>query len=86
MSFSAPGLLRVFVCACVVGGVVELLAAPQHSALHESAHATDSTESTILEQLPLDFIVNRGYWQTPARFVARKGAVSAAFRQCAVRS
>jgi len=68
MSSSAPRLLHLLVCACVIG-VAELPAAPQPSALHESAPTADST---ILEQLPIDFIVNSGRWQTPARFVARR--------------
>jgi hypothetical protein len=68
MSFSVVRWLRVSVCACVIGVVLELVAAPQHPTLHESAHATDST---ILEQLPLDFSVNSGQWPTPTRFVAR---------------
>ena len=72
MSFSAPRLLRVLVCACVIGGVVELLAAPPLPSLHRSSHLIDSS---ILERLPIDFIENRGQRQTPARFVARKGTV-----------
>ena len=81
MSCRAPGLLRVFVCAGVMTGVAELLATPQPPARRESSHATNST---ILERLPIDFIANRGQWQTPAQFVARKGTVAAAFEPHAI--
>jgi len=82
MSCTAPRLLRVFVCACAIGGVVELLAESPHPALRRASHASDSS---ILERLPIDFIENRGQWQTPARFVASKGAVAAAFEPHAIR-
>ncbi len=65
MSCTAPRLLRVFVCACAIGGVVELLAESPHPDLRRSSHATDSS---ILEHLPIDFILNTGQWQAPARF------------------
>jgi hypothetical protein len=82
MSFNGPRLLRAFVCTCVMAGVAELLATPQSPTRRESPHATDST---ILDQLPLDFIVNSGQWQPPARFVASHGAVRAAFEPHAIR-
>ena len=62
MSCTAPRLLRVFVCACAIGGVVELLAESPHPDRRRSSHATDSS---ILERLPIDFIRNTGRWQTP---------------------
>jgi hypothetical protein len=37
-----------------------------------------SKHNALLTNLPMDFIENRGQWQTPAKFIARKGALEAA--------
>lgn len=66
MSCAAPRLLHVLVCAGAIGGAVELLAQSPHPALHR--RSTHATGSSILERLPIDFIENRGQWQTSARF------------------
>ena len=84
MSCTAPRLLRVFVCACAIGGVVELLAESPHPARRRSSHATDSS---ILERLPIDCILTSGQWQTPARFYnfIVGNAKRVGYRKCAVR-
>ena len=38
-----------------------------------------------LSKLPLDFIENRGQWETPTKFAAQKGAMAAAFEPDAIR-
>lgn len=82
MSLSAPRVLRLVVCACVICGAADLGSAPQRPAPLGPSRAT---ESTILGRLPVDFIENRGQWQTPAKFAARKGAIEAAFEPHAIR-
>ncbi|HEX5706660.1 MAG TPA: SusE domain-containing protein, partial [Pyrinomonadaceae bacterium] len=58
-------------------------------ALSPSAHAARFTaRDGARKQTPVrrpDFVENRGQWETPARFVARVGEVTAAFEPSAIR-
>jgi hypothetical protein len=82
MSVSASRIVRLLVCVCVVCGVADLGGAPQRP---DPRGPSNTTKSTILGRLPIDFIENRGQWPTPARFAARKGAIAAAFEPHAIR-
>jgi len=81
MSFSSSRVLRAVVCACVIGGAVELGGTSRAPA----SRPTRAGASTILGRLPIDFIENRGQWQTAAKFSARKGEIAAAFEPHAIR-
>ena len=37
--------------------------------------------SSLLAKLPLDFVENRGQWNTSTKFIARKGAIAATFER-----
>ena len=51
------------------------------TAVNQSQVTSSVKHATLLKHLPMDFIENRGQWQTPAKFVARKGALTAALAQ-----
>jgi hypothetical protein len=44
----------------------------------------EGSPSALLSELPLDFIENRGQWDTQASFVMRKGSMAALFREKAI--
>ncbi len=44
----------------------------------------DVKHAGLLANLPMRFVENQGQWQTPAKFIARKGALTAAFAQDAI--
>lgn len=46
--------------------------------------ATPAQSAVEAPKLPLDFVENRGQWNTPARFAGRKGAVVAALESSAI--
>lgn len=50
-----------------------------------SAASNDPVQGSRLEKLPLDFIENRGQWDSQAKFIASKGAITARFEPAAIK-
>src|SRR5213593_10212 len=51
----------------------------------EPAASTQAADPWTRAKMPLDFVENRGQWGVPARFVAQKGSLAAAFDDNAIR-
>lgn len=56
----------------------------KESATQVATADADVKGAGLLARLPMKFVENRGQWQTPAKFVTRKGALTAAFAQDAI--
>ncbi len=77
-------LSLLFVIACLVYGAAGLgLARAETPPARASAAARRAAATTA--RRPADFVENRGQWDAPLKFVARKGATAAAFEQTAIR-
>ncbi|HKY05498.1 MAG TPA: hypothetical protein VJQ56_11440, partial [Blastocatellia bacterium] len=55
-------------------------------ATYSAGTSSDNADKrSTLARLPLDFVENRGQWDSSAKFIASKGAVSASFEPDAIR-
>ena len=62
------------------------IASPQNVGFEKvpGALGSPSAGSEVLDRLPLRFVENRGQWDTPARFVARRGSMTARLERSAL--
>jgi hypothetical protein len=78
------GRLSPLLLACgLIYGALQLAASRSESDV--PAAGTHSDHPGLLAGLPLDFVENRGQWDAPTRFVARRGAMAASFEHDAIR-
>jgi len=62
--------------ACGQESMAEWSRPPSAEGLPE-ADRSSSMATAVLEQLPLSFVENRGQWNVPSRFVAKRGGINA---------
>ena len=82
MSFSASRVIRTMVSGLVIGSAAGVGGTSRPP---DPSHPSRARAATLLERLPVDFIENRGQWAGPARFAARRGALSATVEPHAIR-
>jgi len=51
---------------------------------HAAADRTEARPEALLRSLPLAFVVNRGQWDAPARFVAQRGDLAVRVEEAAI--